>query len=427
MNRFRTARVEWARLDNASKIFPATSNNKDTKVFRLTCELFETVKPEILQQALNETVENFPLHRSILRRGVFWYYLETSDIQPIVEIESNPVCSPIYKGDKRNLLFRIFYYNNRINLELFHALSDGIGALWFMQSLVYHYIIRRYKDNFVNTIPTFDCNSSISKKIDDSFEKHFIGNNKRKQKSKDRKKENTSAYHIKGTRLEENRIKLIEGSMSVKAVLDQAHGYNTTLTIFLTSLFIYSIYKVMPVHMKNHPVVLSVPINLRYFFESVTARNFFSTMNVGYDFGKSNDDFKEVIHGVNQCFQNDLTEERLNYQLKHLMALEQNPFIRAIPLPLKDCSLRIATKLTDRKITSTISNIGQVSMPLGFDSYIRQFSICISARRPQITMCSYEDRLVVSFTSPFRETEIQRTFFQLLSKMGIEIEISSNI
>ena len=90
MNRFRTARVEWARLDNASKIFPATSNNKDTKVFRLTCELFETVKPEILQQALNETVENFPLHRSILRRGVFWYYLETSDIQPIVEIESNP-------------------------------------------------------------------------------------------------------------------------------------------------------------------------------------------------------------------------------------------------------------------------------------------------------------------------------------------------
>jgi hypothetical protein len=33
----------------------------------------------------------------------------------------------------------------------------------------------------------------------------------------------------------------------------------------------------------------------------------------------------------------------------------------------------------------------------------------------------------VSFSSPFRETDIQRTFFKLLSYTGIDIEISSNI
>ncbi len=65
-------------------------------------------------------------------------------------------------------------------------------------------------------------------------------------------------------------------------------------------------------------------------------------------------------------------------------------------------------------------------MPAGLEPFIRQFSVCVSAPRPQVTMCSYQDRAVISFTSPFRETDIQRVFFRFLAKQGIEIEISSN-
>lgn len=421
-------RVEWTRLDNASKIFPAICSDKDTKVFRLVCELYEAVEPEILQQALNVTIEGFPLYKSILRRGVFWYYFEKSDIQPVVEIESNPVCAPIYIKDKKNLLFRVFFYNNRINLEIFHALSDGTGALWFMQTLVHHYLIIKYKEVFADKTPQLNYNASISEKMGDSFGRYFVGENILKGKFKFNKKEkNPISYHISGTRMDENRMKLIEGSMSVKAVLELVHGYNTTLTIFFTALFIYSIYKEMPTSGKNRPVVLSVPINLRQFFESVTARNFFSTMNVGYHFGKENTDFKEVIQKVNECFQKEITEEQLDKKLNRLMSLEKNPFTRVIPLPLKDFSIRIANKLKDRGITAALSNVGRISMPLEFDAYIRQFSVYTSARRPQFCICSYKDRLVVSFTSPFMETDIQRTFFQFLSKEGIEIEIASNL
>ncbi len=64
-------KTEWTRLDNASKIFPATCNHKDTKVFRITCELYEAVEPERLQQALNRTIQSFPLYKSVLRRGFF--------------------------------------------------------------------------------------------------------------------------------------------------------------------------------------------------------------------------------------------------------------------------------------------------------------------------------------------------------------------
>jgi len=53
-------KVEWSRLDNASKYFAATYSERDEKVFRISCELFEEVDPEILQQALDETIERFP-------------------------------------------------------------------------------------------------------------------------------------------------------------------------------------------------------------------------------------------------------------------------------------------------------------------------------------------------------------------------------
>ena len=65
---------DWNRLDNAAKIFPPTSNKQDTKVFRFACQLNERVEQEILQQATEKTLETFPIFRSVLKHGLFWYY-----------------------------------------------------------------------------------------------------------------------------------------------------------------------------------------------------------------------------------------------------------------------------------------------------------------------------------------------------------------
>ena len=64
-------KVEWKKLENTSKIFPATSNSKDTKVYRIAAELYRDINPENLQKALDLTLESFPMYKSILRRGFF--------------------------------------------------------------------------------------------------------------------------------------------------------------------------------------------------------------------------------------------------------------------------------------------------------------------------------------------------------------------
>jgi hypothetical protein len=228
----RRKRVEWTRLDNAAKIFPPTSNERDTKVFRFTCELYELIDPDLLQQALDEVVELFPLYKSVLRRGLFWYYFEMSNIKPVVKEESNPVCGRIYNEDRRNLLFRVFYYKYRVNLEVFHALTDGTGALIFMKALVYNYLSKKYPEAFAGRLPQLDYDASLNQRMDDSFLKHYT------DRKINLRREQLKAYHIRGTRREENRMQVIEGIMSVKAVLEAAHQYNTTMTVYLTSLFI---------------------------------------------------------------------------------------------------------------------------------------------------------------------------------------------
>jgi hypothetical protein len=174
-------------------------------------------------------------------------------------------------------------------------------------------------------------------------------------------------------------------------------------------------------------VVLTVPVNLRQYYESETARNFFSYINVGFRFDGRSEDLEPVMARVSECFKKELTVEQLSYQLNRYMSIERNLFARIVPLPVKDLVARIIVYKSVRQTTSTISNIGVINMPAEFQQVIRQFSICTSATRPQMTLCSYGDRLVVSISSPYRETDIQRTFFQMLSKLGIEIEISSSI
>ena len=130
----------WYKLDNAAKIVPSTAKGANTRVFRLTCELNEEVDGNILQAAVDETIEEFPFFNCVLHRGIFWYYLEDSDLKPIVEEEHSPACLPLYIPGHKNLLYRVNYFEKRINLEMFHVLADGTGAFMFFKSLIIRYL-----------------------------------------------------------------------------------------------------------------------------------------------------------------------------------------------------------------------------------------------------------------------------------------------
>lgn len=89
-----------------------------------------------LQAALDKTMEKYPVFLSVMRKGLFWYYLEKSELKPVVKEESEPPCLNLYIRDRKTLLFQVNYYKTRINFEVFHALTDGTGAIQFLKELV---------------------------------------------------------------------------------------------------------------------------------------------------------------------------------------------------------------------------------------------------------------------------------------------------
>lgn len=410
----------WWTLDNAAKIFPSTSSSHNSKVFRFVCELQEPVDPAVLQTALDKTIERFPMYRSVMKRGWFWYYLEDSNLPVRVQPEDTPPCYPIYPSVRRSLLFRVLYYRRRISLEVHHSLSDGTGAMKFLCALVYEYLLARYPENFARSFSELPHAASQWQKQMDSFQKYYEKPQKR------RKDRVPAAYRLRSRRLPRNRIAVLEGRMSLERVLACARERDVTLTELMTALFMRAIYEGMRVRDRRKPVVITVPVNLRNYFPSESDRNFFATLNVGYDFGGREDSLDAVLEQVRHSFRTSLTQEHMRAHMNALCALEHNIPLRLVPLPIKDVVLRIANIIVSRKATASFSNVGRASMPAGMEKFIRFFSVYICAGVLQACSCSFNGQYVVSFASPFRTHEVERIFFRELTQLGLEVVLTTN-
>lgn len=406
----------WNNLDNAALIFPAASGRANTQVFRISCELYDMVEPAHLQSALDDTIRVFRLYQSVLKRGFFWYYLESTGIMPAVHEENTPPCATIYIRNRKNLLFDVSYYKKRVNLEVYHALSDGTGAVNFLRTLISKYLSICHH----MCEPSLSYDASAIQMSDDSFNRYYTGSPNAK------KDKRGPAFRLHGSKYPEDRLKIITGLVSLQPLLDLAHRYHTTLTVFLCVCLMNAISETMTVRAKKKPVVLSVPVDLRKHFPSVTARNFFSILPVGYDYGKHSGAFEDVVKKISDDFSAGLANESLSNRIDAYASVENNVFARITPLFIKDIFLKAAYRYVKRQTTAGFSNVGIISMPPELEPFIRSFDICSGTNKLQVCMCSFKNLLSVSFSSYYVGSEIQRRFFRSLTALGAEVEITTN-
>ncbi len=411
--------LPWWALDNAAKIFPSTGSSHDSKVFRIFCELTEDVEPQALQKALDRTVERFPIFRSVLKRGWFWYYLEDSPLPAKVRPETLPPCWPIYPAARQDLLFRALYFRKRISLEIHHVLTDGAGALEFLRTLVCEYLLLRHPGAFPEPEPPKGASQWQSQ--DDSFQKYY-------DKSKGRRlAPEPAAYRIKGPRLPKNRMAVIEGSVPLRDVLACARGMGATLTELMAALLLRAVHHGMRVRDRRKPVVITVPVNLRSYFPSRSSRNFFAIIRVGYDFGSGEDSLEAVLARVKEQFKANLTHERMAAQMNSMCALEHSIPARLVPLPIKDLVLRAANSIAARGATVSFSNVGKIAMPAGTERLIRRFGAFTCAGCLQACACSFGETYTVNFASPFRSREVERVFFRQLVDLGVQVTVTASL
>ena len=409
---------KWRKLDNAALAFPLVTGKNDTRVFRFYCQLKETVDGEVLQQALDQTMKKYPLFQAVLRKGLFWFYLERRDIHATVKQEKRPPCSSLYIPDKKSLLFQVSYHNNRMNFEVFHGLTDGTGAMNFLEELVQNYLILAHPET---ELPRVEHEEEITPgdQEEDSFSQYYSSEIPRNKEKK------PAAVKLKGEKLVHSDMDITEVILNVKETLAKARSYGVSITILLTAMLLCSIQEEIPRNRQKKPVTLMIPVNLRNYFPSQSMGNFFGWIEVGYVF-EEDTSFEEVLSSVKQQFQEQLQKDRIAMNMNGYVRIEKNPFVRAVPLEIKKFFLMAGANLGSRSITAVYSNIGIIRLPEEYKEYIERFGIFASTDSLQLCSCSYGEQLVLGFTSKIPDDSIQRNFMKMLKKEEISYKEEKN-
>ena len=414
---FEQKRAYWRSLDNAAKLFSAASSPKDTRVFRFYCELKEEVKEEILQEALNQTIQKYPVFLSVMRKGLFWHYLEKSELRPVVREEYKEPCSSLYVRDKKTLLFEVTYYEKRINFEVFHALTDGTGATEFLRELVKNYLYLIHEED-LEPVELSNQYLTVKDQEDDSFSRYYDPDFPRKKKKKIR------AVQIKKGGKGYEELQINEASMSVKELLGIAREKKVSMSMLLTAAFICAIHEEMSRMQEKKPVILMVPVNLRKIFPSDSMLNFFGYIEPGYQFGGGKDSFEDVLEAVKLYFQENLSKEHMAGRMNELIAIEKHKILKWAPLELKNRCIRAGAKMAEQEVTAVLSNMSVVKMPEDYAQYIEKFGVYTSTNRTELCICSFQDTLSLGFTSRYDSTNIQRNFYRILKELGASVKVA---
>lgn len=447
------------RLDNASNIFLAAMTQVDTKVFRISAEMLESVNEQLLQRALDDTYRRWVLYHSVLRRGVFWYYLEESNLVPTVQADVMPPCAALYHFDRRELLFRVIHHRNRISLEVFHALSDGTGAQWFFTDLLTRYLrLRRAGAGPEGQERAPEVESGISHGLDpDSFVRYFGQRGSvpavdttfveaaapvttrvrpdqqtsggppaaRPRGLTERTEAGNKVLRIRGAQCLDYRPRVVELSMPVDQVLQLAHQHGVSLTLFLIAQFVRAAREAHP-DPGRRTVTISVPVNLRLRYPSTSARNFFATTRLEYTFDQGPDDLQTICSTLDAQLKAQNTAESLEARLNKLIGFERNPAIRIIPRPVKDLILGTVYWFRNRNVTLSMSSLGRIELPADVDELVGPMGLQIATPRPQFCSISHAGVLRVTFNSPLISTAIQERFVRAMVALGVPVSAAVN-
>jgi len=415
------------KLDNAAKIYPAAKRRNWSNVFRISATLTENVDPNVLQNVLDNVVRRFPSISARIRRGMFWYYLEELPKAPKIQMES---CHPLVHMPFhmiRKCAFRVLYYENRIAVEIFHALTDGNGAMVFLKTLLAEYLKEKYNITVTPGYGVLDCEEEPrEEELEDSFLVH-AGDVKQSRRD-------VSAYRLRGTREPDGYINVITGMLDVREVLAKAKSYHVSLTLFLTAVLIQSIIEIqeaeVPDRKKRKPVKILIPVDLRRIYASESLRNFALYITPGVNPKLGTYTLEEIMQSIHHQMGVELTDKQMKMKIAKNVADELNPVLRFTPLFLKNIAMKLVyNAIGETKSCLTLSNLGAIKLPDEMIPYIQRMDFILGAQATRPNNCgvlSYGDKIYINFTRNIKEPTLERIFFTKLRSMGLHVLVESN-
>jgi hypothetical protein len=232
-------------------------------------------------------------------------------------------------------------------------------------------------------------------------------------------------------------MRVTTGVTSLAAALEKAKKHGASLTVYLSAVYLAALQDVQDAdpscedRRRRKIVRLQVPANLRGFFPSSTLRNFSLYALPEIDTRLGRYEFAEIIRRVKAVLTLSFDPKQLERTITRNVETAKNPFIRAIPLPIKNVIMRLIYKTHgENRYTCLSTNVGPARMPESFAARIRRIDVLLPSTPGLKTvagMISHGDELSISFGSVIERNDLERLFFTRLVKDGLRIKVESNV
>lgn len=414
-------RAGWYGLDNAAKIYPAVRSTEISGMFRLSAVMRRAVDADYLQIALEKTLERYPTFTMCIKKGLFWYYLEKNFRTPRVYREDNYPCSKLDTQFSDGFLFRVTYYKRTVNLECFHSLADGTGAMSFLKTLVRTYLA------LAGTGVVPDGSAPSAHESEDSFLRYY----EKKTAASDR---GEAALHLKMPLIDPYAVAVTHGSMPTEALAALAREHGVTITAYLSALVLYAVYRSPYIgnygDLAKKPLKIAIPVNLRRWFPSETLRNFAMFVNVPVTTDGGRTPFEEFLRQISEGMKREINYDTLLARFSFNVRAERNWAFKFVPLFIKNLALRASYDMFGEKLyTTMLSNLGEIEMEEDLRPYVERFTFLISPS-PKVpvvsTACSFGGTFTLSFNRRAEGSEIEQFVFAHLAAAGVPVTVYTN-
>ncbi|OHD22258.1 MAG: hypothetical protein A2Y38_21525 [Spirochaetes bacterium GWB1_59_5] len=410
-------------------IYPAILSDKISAYFRIQATLVDRVDVERLQAALDAIRPRFPYLQIELRKGFFWFFFERNEAPNRVVQDSKFPMQKLSTRKRGGYLYRVRAFDKRVALEICHILTDGYGAMIFFRSLLAEYyrmqgIQTEYGDGVFDPKGTPD-----PAEWEDAFSRHATPGAPKPVRG-------TAAWHLPGLALPLYTMRVTTGTLSLASVLVKAKEYGATLTVYLAAVYLAALQDVQDAHprcadrRKRKPLRLQVPANLRNFFPSTTLRNFSLYALPDIDTRLGHYEFREIIVRAKAMMSLAYDSKELARTITRNVMTAKNPFIRIIPLILKNIFMRSVYKSHGENLYSSLAtNVGMARLPDSFAEKVLRIDVLLPSTpglKTVAAMISHRDALSISFGSVIERNDLERAFFTRLVKDGLRVKVESN-
>ncbi|MEK6482052.1 hypothetical protein WJR50_31210 [Catalinimonas sp. 4WD22] len=414
----------WFPLDNAAKIFPATLNEEYTAVFRMAAVLKERVRIKPLFEALNALEDRFPYYKVRLKKGLFWYYLETIHLPFSVEVDDQGFCRSFQSSD---LLNRILVRNNTISVEFSHILTDGSGGLMFLKSILMTYF-EKCGTHISDEVEYARPKEAVKEEeFEDAYQRYF-------RKDSPLVSKIPPAFHLPYSLKKKPRFETQITILPLKEVLKAVKEKSYSITVYLVSVYLMVLQQIFEKldeteKRKSHKILrINVPINLRAIYPSKTMRNFSLFVRPEIDLRMGQYTFDEILKKVHHFIQLKADKKQVNQVISRNVGGEKRLEVRSLPLFLKNMFLNLKhNSLGPALYSGVITNLGKVDFSAEVNPYI-DYLIFTAPPPPKTLKVScgiigFDDKLVLSFGNISTSMELENRFFGFLADQGVSSQI----